>query len=176
MRTKLSYPFTHGNILAFEDLERTRRERLKSALYLRLKKRKTFFCEKLEIFEKKISFAKCRTVPKNVKEGTLFDFQTCILLQNKKLKGGTLWGHLKIFEKKSHSAEKNQKGDPLASAGFEGYVKKVKNERGDPLETKKLSKKSRTVPKKIRKGESLVPSGFVGYLEKVKNERGDPLH
>ena len=53
---------------------RTRRERLKSALYLRLKKRKTFFFgKKLEIFEKKISSGKCRTVPKNVKEGTLFD-------------------------------------------------------------------------------------------------------
>ena len=32
--------------------------------------------------------------------------------------------------KKSHSAEKNQKGDPLTSAGFVGYGKKVKNERG----------------------------------------------
>ena len=31
---------------------RTRRERLKSALYLSLKKRKTFFWKKLEIFEK----------------------------------------------------------------------------------------------------------------------------
>ena len=30
----------------------TRRERLKSALYLRLKKRNTFFSKKLEIFEK----------------------------------------------------------------------------------------------------------------------------
>ena len=35
-----------------------------------------------------------------------------------------------------HSAEKNQKGDPLASDGFVDYVKKVQNERGDPLETK----------------------------------------
>ena len=52
---------------------RTRRERLKSALYLSLKKRKTFFWKKkLEIFEI-FSFEKCRTVPKNVKEGTLFD-------------------------------------------------------------------------------------------------------
>ena len=31
------------------------------------------------------------------------------------------------FEKKSHCAKKNQKGDPLASAGFVGYGKKVKN-------------------------------------------------
>ena len=51
----------------------TRRERLKSALYLRLKKRKTFFWKKNLKFLKKNSFGKCRTVPKNVKEGTLFD-------------------------------------------------------------------------------------------------------
>ena len=54
----------------------------------------------------------------------------------------------------SHSAEKNRKGDPLASDGFVDYVKKVQNERGDPLETKKnFRKKSRTVPKKIEKIE-----------------------
>ena len=46
----------------------TRRERLKSALYLRLKKRKTFFLEKTRNF-RKFSFGKCRTVPKNVKGG-----------------------------------------------------------------------------------------------------------
>ena len=52
-----------------------------------------FFGKKLK-FSKKCFFQKCRTVTKNVKEGTLLDFQTCILLQNnKKLKGGTLWGH-----------------------------------------------------------------------------------
>ena len=58
-------------------------------------------------------------------------------------------GHLKIFKKKSHSAEKNQKGgDPLVSAGFVGYVKKVKNERRDTLETKKIQKKSHSAEKK----------------------------
>ena len=36
----------------------TRRERLKSAPYLRLKKRKTFFEKKLVTFEKKFSFEK----------------------------------------------------------------------------------------------------------------------
>ena len=54
----------------------------------------------------------------------------------------------------------------------------VKKWKGDPLETKKFRKKSRTVPKKAKKierGYSIVPSGLVGYLEKV-NERGDPLH
>ena len=65
--------------------------------------------------------------------------------------------------------KKIKRGDPLASDGFVDYVKKVQNERGDPLETKKFSKKSRTVPKKNRKnrkGDSVVPSDFVGYLEK----------
>ena len=65
--------------------------------------------------------------------------------------------------------KKIKRGDPLASHGFVDYVKKVQNERGDPLETKKFSKKSRTVPKKNRKnqkGGSVVPSGFVGYPEK----------
>ena len=66
-----------------------------------------------------------------------------------------------------------KRGDPLVSAGFVGYVKKVKNERRDPLETEKISKKKSHIAKKNRKGDSLVPSGFVGYLEKkVKNERG----
>ena len=102
---------------------------------------------------------------KNVKEGTLLDFQTCILLQNnKKLKGGTLWGHLKIFEKSRTVPKKIKRGDPLASVGFVSYVKKVKNERGDPLETKKFSKKSRTVPKKNEKKNSKGgPFGHVRF-------------
>ena len=46
---------------------KTRRERLESALYLRLKKRERLsFEKKLEIFEF-FSFRKCRIVPKNVK-------------------------------------------------------------------------------------------------------------
>ena len=120
---------------------------------------------------------KCRTVPKMVKDGTFFDFQTCSLLQNnKKTQTGDPLGTLKIFEK-SHSAEKIKR-DPLASAGFVGYVKKVKKKRkGEPFGDKKIFEKNvAQCRKKIRKGDSLVPSGSVGYLEKVKNERGDPLH
>ena len=83
------------------------------------------------IFFGKFSFGKCRTVPENVTEGTLFEFQTCILLENNK----------KI------------KRDPLASAGFVGYAKKVKHERGDPLETKKLSKKVAQCRKKRKQIE-----------------------
>ena len=94
-------------------------------------------------------------MPKNGKDGTLCDFQTCILLQNyKKLEGGPLGDILKNSKKKAQ-CRKNQKEDPLASAGFLDYVKKVLNERGDPLETKKFSKKSRTQPKKNSKAGTL---------------------
>ena len=86
----------------------------------------------------------------------------------KNSKGGP-FGDIKKLSKKSRTVpKKNQKGDPLASAGFVGYVKKVKKRKGGSFGDKKNSKKSRTVPKKIEKGDSLVPSGFVGYLEKVK--------
>ena len=68
--------------------------------------------------------------------------------------------------------KKIKKGDPLVSAGFVGYVKKVKNERRDPLETEKISKKVAQCRKKIERGDSLVLSGFVGYLEKLKTKGG----
>ena len=49
---------------------------------------------------------------------------------NKNLKGGTLWD-IKIFSrKKSHSAEKNPKGDSLVPSGFVGYLEKVTNDSG----------------------------------------------
>ena len=78
-------------IQGWMDQPKTRRERLKSALYLRLKKRKRLFLNFLkEIFEF-FSFRKCRIVPKNVKGGTLWALLTYILLQNiKKLERGTL--------------------------------------------------------------------------------------
>ena len=91
---------------------------------------------------------------------------------NKNSKGGP-FGDIKKISKKSRTVPKKiKRGDPLASVGFVGYVKKVKNERGDPLETKKFSKKSPTVPKKNEKkferGDPLGTSGFVCFLEKVK--------
>ena len=51
-----------------------------------------------------------------------------------KIRRGDSFETLKIFKKNSHNAEKNWKGDPLESSGLVGYVKKVKNERGDPLQ------------------------------------------
>ena len=116
-------------------MNKTRRERLKSALYLRLRKRKTFFLgEKLEIFEF-FSFAKCRIMPKNVKVGP-FGFINIhsVAKFRKKTRRRTLWGHLKNLEKKSHSAKKIQKGDPSGTSGFVDLLEKVENERGDPLD------------------------------------------
>ena len=59
---------------------------------------------------------------------------------------------LKNFSKKSRTVPKKiKRGDPLASAGFAGYIKKVKNERGDSRR-QKIFKKSLTVPKKTERG------------------------
>ena len=102
---------------------KTRRERLKSALYLRLKKRKTFFLEKNLKFSKNFFFGKCRTVPKNVKGGPFLIYKHAFCSK----------------------ITKNSKGGPF----------------GD---IKKISKKSRTVPKKIERGDPLVPSGLVGNV------------
>ena len=73
-------------------------------------------------------------MPKNVKGGGLWALLTYILLQNiKKLEKGTLLRHLKVFKKSRTVPKKIERGDPLVPSGFVGYVKKVKNERGDPL-------------------------------------------
>ena len=78
----------------------TRRERLKSALNRRLKKRKTFFWKKLEFFEKK-SFGKCRTVPKNVKGGPFLIYKHAFCSKKKqKTQRGDPLGTLKKFRKK----------------------------------------------------------------------------
>ena len=46
------------------------------------------------------------------------------------MNGGS-FGDKKIFEKKSHSAEKKlEKGDSLAPSGFVGYLEKVKMKGG----------------------------------------------
>ena len=51
-----------------------------------------------------------------------------------KIRRGDSFETLKIFEKSRTVPKKIERGDPLESSGFVGYVKKVKNERGDPLQ------------------------------------------
>ena len=74
-------------------------------------------------------FRKMSHTVKNVNGGTFWNLLTYILLQNiKKLERGTLWRQTKL--KKVAQRRKKLKGDPLATSGFVGYVKKIKNERG----------------------------------------------
>ena len=89
-------------------LEKTRGERLKSAPYLRLKKRKTFFWKKLNFLFQKLSHS-----AEKRKGRTFLDLLTYIPLQNiKKLEGGSIWGHKKI-SKKSRTVPKKSKGGTL---------------------------------------------------------------
>ena len=53
------------------------------------------------------------------------------LAKYQKTRKGDSFEILKNFRKKSHNDEK--KSNHLVSFGFVGYVKKVKNERGDPF-------------------------------------------
>ena len=76
----------------------------------------------------------------------------------------------------SQSAEKLRRGDPLGFSKLQFAVKYRKIRSGDPLDTKKIRKKSRTVPKKTQRGDPIVSSGFVSYDKNGVTERGDPLH
>ena len=80
----------------------------------KLKKTKVF------IFGKKDHNAE-----KKLKGGTLWDFLTSILSQNinKKMQGGP-FGEKIFRKKKSRSAEKNERGESLVSAGMVCYAKK----------------------------------------------------
>ena len=101
-------------------MNKTRRERLKSALYLRLRKRKTLFSKKTNIH----SVAKYQI--------------------SKKLKGDHL--EEKKLEKKSHNTEK-LKGGPFGVFKHPICCKTSKKLTGDPLEKKKLEKKSHNAEK-----------------------------
>ena len=58
-------------------------------------------------------------VPKNLKGGTLWDFQTSIMFQNIKKIEGVPFGTIKKFSKKSLSAEKIQvKNIQIAKVGI----------------------------------------------------------
>ena len=70
-----------------------------------------------------------------------------------------------IIGKKSHNAEKTEKGDNLGFFNIHSVAKHQKKCRGDPL-GKFFSKKSLAVPKKIGRGDPLVSPGYVWYAGK----------
>ena len=133
----------------------TRRERLKSALYLRLKKRKVF---------------------KIVKGGTLSTFRKSSSLQNiKKLKGGPLKTFKKIenFLKQSHSAGKVKRGDPLGFLKLQFAPKYQKTWRGT-LWRQKNREKSQC--RKNSKEGPCNPVRFAYFVKEWVHEKVDPLH
>ena len=102
----------------------TRRECLKSAIYLRLKKHITFFGKKLEIFD--FFFQKMSHSAEKCKRGDPLGFINIYsVAKYQKLERGP-FGDIKNFIKKSHSAEKNPQGDPLGTSGFVGFLEKLK--------------------------------------------------
>ena len=81
-----------------------------------------------------------------------------------------------FFQKKSHSAEKCERGILLDLLTYIPLQNIKKNSKGDPLRKKNFRKKSRTVPKKTQRGDPIVSSCFVSYDKNGLTERGDPLH
>ena len=76
-------------------------------------------------------FQKMSHSAEKCKRGSLWALLTYILLQNiKKLERGTLLRHKKFSKK---VAQSRKKSNLLVSSSFVRYVKKVKNERGDPF-------------------------------------------
>ena len=87
----------------------TRRERLKSALYLRIKKReRLFFEKKLEIFEV-FFFQKMSHSAEKCKRGALGFININSAAKYQKTRKGGSFQTLKNFRKKSLNAEKNRK-------------------------------------------------------------------
>ena len=70
----------------------------------------------------------------------------------KKLKEGKVF----IFGKKSHSAEKTERGDPLGFSIIHSVAKQQKKLKGDPLRRKKNPEKSLAVTKKIGRGYGIL--------------------
>ena len=100
----------------------------------------------------------------------LFENPVCCKIF-KKLEGDPL--ETKKISKKSLIAPKKiERGDPLVSSGFVGYVKKVKKMKRVLWRQKNFRKKVAQCRKKIERGTLSVPSGFLGYLEKIKKKGG----
>ena len=102
---------------------------------LETKKIENYFEKKIFyiFFEKKLR--KRRIVPKNEKGDPLGFINKLSVAKYQKIQRGDSFETLKFFEQKfAQCRKKIERGDPLESSGFVGYVKKVKNQRGDLLQ------------------------------------------
>ena len=119
-------------------MQQTSRDRPKSAPYLRLKNSKrTWKSHRTQSIKltKRVSNSRkiqstelARQVPASAgswraKRGDLSHFLTSIVAKHQKIEG-TLWW-TKIFEKRSHNAEKTEKGESLVTPGTVCYAEKV---------------------------------------------------
>ena len=123
----------------------TRRERLKSALYLRLKKRKVFKIVKWESFD----FLKIQFVAKYQENWRGDPLETLKKIEK----------FFEVFEKKqkmrilkqSHSAKKLERETLWAFWNF-SLLQNIKKLEGGPFGDKKSKKKSHSAEKKIKSG------------------------
>ena len=148
----------------FDNTFETRRERLKSALYLRLKKAQFFKFVKggpFRLFENPV----CCKISKKLSGDHLETFE----------KYKNIFG--KIFEKKrktrflkqSHRAEKLERG-PFGL--FENPVC-CKISKGDPLATKKFRKKVAQCRKKLKESHSAEKNCSKKFLAKARTRTRD---
>ena len=113
----------------WQNLEETRRARLKSALYLRLKMRKRLFLKKkLEIFEFFFCQKPSHSVEKCERGDPLGFINIYSAAKYEKTRRGDPFETLIFFSKNRTVPKKIQRGDPLGTSGFVGYIKIVKNE------------------------------------------------
>ena len=85
------------------------------------------------------------------------------VVKHQKIEGGNF-----DSGKKSHSAEKTEKGDPLGFSNIHSDAKHQKIE-GAPFGETIFRKKSLALPKKSERGDPLVAPGMVCYAENRKN-------
>ena len=76
------------------------------AIFKAQKAQNIFFGKKLEIFEKKLSFGNCRTVPKNVKGGPFLIYKQAFCCKITKNSKRGPFGDIEKFSKKSRTVPK----------------------------------------------------------------------
>ena len=86
----------------------------------------------------------------------------------------TLWRQ-KNSKKVAQCRKKIEMRDPLGPSGFVGYVLKVKNQRGDSLESKKNFEKKLHSAEKNRKGRPFSPVRFCRLRLESRKPKGGPF-
>ena len=119
--------------ICLEKIE-ARRERLNSALYLRLKKRELFKICSGRLWKTKkfrITFEKPKRSNWRAKKGTIWHFLTFFLLQNIKKNEGESFGDIENeISEQSHSAKKCKRGNRWGFFNIHSVAKYQKNEGG----------------------------------------------